>query len=289
MSRLLDFVYLDETPSLVKDIFGADFHTGVYGSYAPDESRCTKADHSYFYAPFVMGRVCEETTYRSADRHFKIDGGDDPDSKEYKAFQNQIAQLEAMAVESCYLDIEDNSHIEIRRCTEPLPERREWFTSNDTIIRVNCLDPRIFREREGQLEFLEPSRTADYPLQVGDWVLIQCAIHRYEDAEFWGQRLFRVIAHNIRILSLIVDTACSDDNGPTRSPSIDSQEYGPTRSPSIDSQELVINDATPIGPHHVEIQRSSDDDHPRPKRKAFLMFVFRSPAPYAIACKLNWE
>ncbi|KAK6996623.1 hypothetical protein R3P38DRAFT_2799449 [Favolaschia claudopus] len=195
---VVNFLKSDSVPSLVKDIYGFDFIRGRPSYFAYDFTRCLRKDGSYFYAPYIFGR-----TYSSADRHFKLDGGNNPDTDYYAHFQKQIAELEAFVTELREEDIKKDKETKVVRCTESPEPLRSWHSSLDSIIQVNTINPEFFVEDQGILVSSEPKFATDYPLSVNDWVIIRGAVHCYEDFCEFEPRIFRFMAHEIRVLNFV--------------------------------------------------------------------------------------
>ena len=63
--------------------------------------------------------------------------------------------------------------------------------SGGTWIEVTMGFPPVFIEQAGALVETQPTKTSEYPLRIGDWVLLFATIHRWDDRSGYDMRVCR--------------------------------------------------------------------------------------------------
>ncbi|KAJ7301334.1 hypothetical protein DFH08DRAFT_978887 [Mycena albidolilacea] len=162
--QLVDFLYSKSVRSLATDIFNVEFHLGVYGSYAADETACTD-DQGDRYSTFIFGRVINTVGPRPV---FRVDGGSTNETALHLAFSNQVSQLAAMVKEGDEADsMNEDFNIDVHACTDSCREDG----SGGTWIEIDVGGIPVFRDGPGGLVKTIATRASDIHLNVGDWVL----------------------------------------------------------------------------------------------------------------------
>ncbi|KAJ7838236.1 hypothetical protein B0H14DRAFT_3701132 [Mycena olivaceomarginata] len=180
--QLIAFLYTMSVPSLATDIFNVEFHLGVYGSYAADETACID-DSGAMYSTFIFGRVITAVGPKPV---FRVDGGPAQDGP----LQTGLPQP-----------------------AQPTCGYVAWTVSGGSWIEIDVGGIPVFRDGPEGLVRMQAARAADVRLEVGDWVLVRASLHRVDDRCGYRIRHFYVNAHSIRILALDTDTSATTDDG----------------------------------------------------------------------------
>ncbi|KAJ7832520.1 hypothetical protein B0H14DRAFT_3712033 [Mycena olivaceomarginata] len=180
LGDLLAFLSRRTTPSLLHDIYNVDFLPPVFGSYSTDETACVREDGS-FYLPLIFGRVCSEPEIAHASCLFRIAAGD---GMATSAFNNQLNQLAAVVRDADDDDWQTGTDTRVHICTNT--DRRTM--AGGTWIEVSSHYAPFYVEEGGILVEKKPAHILDYPLDVGQWVLVQCRLQRWDDRAGFGFR-----------------------------------------------------------------------------------------------------
>ncbi|KAF8215300.1 hypothetical protein K438DRAFT_1955278 [Mycena galopus ATCC 62051] len=180
---LLTFLRNPSTPALVTDIYNVDFKDGVYGSYALDETACTDDDGAPYYT-YIVGQVCMLPTFEDANWHFRISGGTGANEELCAAFARQLIQLAAMVKEADEEDFDLDRNIAVENFTDA----DRYSLLGGTWIEFMMSLPPVFRERDGDLIRTQPTGIRNYPMKLGDWVLVRASLHRWDDRSGYNIR-----------------------------------------------------------------------------------------------------
>ncbi|KAF8177136.1 hypothetical protein K438DRAFT_1978783 [Mycena galopus ATCC 62051] len=234
-NAVLDFLHDRATPALITDIYNVDFKDGVYGSYVPDETTCTDDDGAPYHT-YVVGRVCAPAAFVDANLRFRISAGGAGDEDLNAAFARQVIQLAAMVKEADEEDFDDDRKILVENFTDA---DRFTLLGGTWIEFMMSGPPAVHIEHNGELARTKPKSTAEYPMKVGDWVLVRASLHRWDDRSGYNIRRFSVVPQDIRILAF--EEVAPDET--TEEDTLSEKSLAPSTAGDGDDRSLVSQSA----------------------------------------------
>ncbi|KAF8143036.1 hypothetical protein K438DRAFT_1994318 [Mycena galopus ATCC 62051] len=193
---LLAFLRDPSTPALATDIYNVDFNDGVYGSYALDETACTD-DVGAPYYKFIIGQVSMVPTFEDANWRFRISSSGGAEEELGATFARQVIQLAAMVKEAD----EEDFDLDRKVAVENFTDADRYSLLGGTWIEFMMSLPPVYIERDGELVRTQPTAARDYPMHMGDWVLVRAGLHRWDDRSGYNIR----VSSGLDALDLAID------------------------------------------------------------------------------------
>ncbi|KAF8166593.1 hypothetical protein K438DRAFT_1984144 [Mycena galopus ATCC 62051] len=291
---VLAFLRDPSTPALATDIYNVDFKDGVYGSYATDETACTDDVGAPYYT-YIVGQVSMLPTFEAANWRFRISGGGGAEEELGATFARQVVQLAAMVKEGDEEDFDLNRN---NIAVENFTDADRYSLLGGTWIEFMMSSPPVYLEQNGALVRTQPKAIRDYPMKVGDWVLVRASVHRWDDRSGYNIRRFSIVPERIRMLDIqdlaggetteddtlsnkstdgkddprlaensddIVATAIPDEEGPAAfvavaaRPRLLKRSLSPTTA-NVEETELQERAPVPVTPKHKRARKISPSD-----------------------------
>ncbi|KAJ7927869.1 hypothetical protein B0H13DRAFT_2312042 [Mycena leptocephala] len=273
----LHFLNHAMTPALANIDFNIDFFTPVNGSYAYDETVYTDADGQP-YNFWVLGQVISGVEWDDAHLTFKIGPGDVAGT--VPLFKKQLATLADPVKWNDDLDADENRNVAIRLCTNTNRLDKSggsWIQIHLAHVRGQI--PTVCTEDEcGLLHERVPRERDQFPLKIGDWVLLYAALHKRESWTFDTceyeilPRYIRVIKYKAPTKGVRCDTAAdAEEKVLADAPGADitmtftsadgeSFAFSTAIPDPANSDTDVHNPEGSSAPVHVQTTSSADDD-----------------------------
>ncbi|KAJ7070428.1 hypothetical protein B0H15DRAFT_957683 [Mycena belliarum] len=209
----LEFLANDATPAMLTAKLDSHFSPPDPNAYSQDFTAYHNDDGTPYYF-YLLGRVSAAVTWLDANRLFRIDGGDINDERGW--FHRQIQPVSEAIARDEADDYVNSRFYDPTSCTDADFDaglRGTWLDihvqSGNTAIHVN-------KGTGNDLLTVElPIATKDWPLRVGDWVVILATFHKRESHAF-EFRHYEILARHLRILQFngVTEGKTQTDGGP---------------------------------------------------------------------------
>ncbi|KAJ7651589.1 hypothetical protein DFH06DRAFT_1134828 [Mycena polygramma] len=260
---LADFLTATGTISIGNSLYNVDFHPPQWGSYAMDESAYTQDDPRTPFVFMMFGKVSRPAT-------FSLEGGRELPSVLRDLYANQIKVLSAPIIE------DDNGQTfdqpRIVPCTDS--DRRTGNGGKHIEVHTDHVGHSactVHLSQDGKPARVVSSWTRKFPVDVGEWVLIEATLHRRTDMAQTNPRQYEVLARHVRPLTELrradepgANTAGSSRRNAVEATDSNDAEGAGTRFST--PKRVKTRPATPPAPDRrmTRSQKRAQEDPPSP-------------------------
>ncbi|KAJ7741061.1 hypothetical protein B0H16DRAFT_1728701 [Mycena metata] len=243
LPALLSYLGHVATPTLANSEYGVDFINPVKGSRVADDTVFTNLD-AQPCKMWVYGSVASRVSRKGGNLVLRIKSPNDPESS--AIFQQQLNSLARPVIWHDKADESKENAVLVQTCTDTDRETGDGGSWVDVHLEYGGkqMAEVSVRGEEGYLA-TRPYLIADFPLFVGDTVLLWVSLHQRES---WSRnhRDFELLATHVRVIQL-------EETGPQ----VVAEQDDESKSGSVPSSDETVSTLA-----------SDDGNSPAKKRRA---------------------